>query len=53
METDRRIGAALAVMQMLYWSAVVKRELNVKVKLSIFPSIHIPALAYASRLGKD
>lgn len=51
METDRRIGAALAVMQRLYWSVVVKRELNVK--LSIFPSIHIPALAYASRLGKD
>ena len=28
-ETERRIGAVLAVMQMLYWTLVVKRKLSI------------------------
>ena len=36
-EIDRRIGAAAAVMQSLYRSVVVKRELSRKAKLSILP----------------
>lgn len=35
-ETDRPSGAASAVMLMLYWSVVVKSELRVKAKLSIY-----------------
>ncbi|XP_056158173.1 casein kinase II subunit alpha isoform X2 [Lampris incognitus] len=35
-EIDRRIGAALAVMRMLYQTVVVKRELSQKAELSIF-----------------
>lgn len=34
MEQDRKIGAASAVMQALYRTAVVKRELSRKAKLS-------------------
>ena len=45
-ETDRRIGAAAAVMRSLYRSVVVKRELSRKAKLSIYWSIYVPALTY-------
>lgn len=34
-EIERRIGAASTVMQILYWTVVVKRELGQKAKLSI------------------
>ncbi|KAK7882838.1 hypothetical protein WMY93_029012 [Mugilogobius chulae] len=43
-ETDGRIGAASAVMRLLYQTIVVKKELSQKAKLSIYRSIHIPTL---------
>ncbi len=45
-ETDRLTGAAAAVMQVLYWTFVMKRELSPKTKPSIFQSIYIPAPTY-------
>ncbi|KAL3973669.1 phosphorylated adapter RNA export protein [Sarotherodon galilaeus] len=49
-EIDRRIGAVAAVMRMLYQSVVVKRELSVKAKLSIYRSIYAPTLTYGHEL---
>jgi len=43
-EMDRRMGAASAVMQVLYRSLVVKRELSQKAKLLIYWSIYIPPM---------
>ena len=43
-EVDRRIGAALAVMQMLKWSIVVRRELSQMAKLSIYRSLYVLTL---------
>ena len=45
-EIDIRIGKASAVMQVLYHSVVMKRELSVKAKLAIFRSIFVPILTY-------
>ncbi|TWW56294.1 hypothetical protein D4764_08G0002810 [Takifugu flavidus] len=45
-EIDRRIGAASAVMWALNRSAVVKRELSRKARLSIYRSIYVPVLTY-------
>ena len=49
-EIDRRIGAAAAVMRTLHRSVVVKRELSVKAKLSIYRSIYVPTLTYGHEL---
>ena len=49
-EMDRRIGAASAVMRMLYRTVVVKRELSHKAKLSIYWSIYVPTLTYGHEL---
>ncbi|KAK3564292.1 hypothetical protein QTP86_012012 [Hemibagrus guttatus] len=49
-EIDRRIGAAAAVMQSMYWSVVVKKELSRKAKLSIYQSIYVPTLTYGHEL---
>uniref|UniRef100_A0A672FD98 Reverse transcriptase domain-containing protein n=1 Tax=Salarias fasciatus TaxID=181472 RepID=A0A672FD98_SALFA len=49
-EIDRRIGAAAAVMQSLYRSVVVKKELSRKAKLSIYRSIYVPTLTYGHEL---
>ncbi|KAK3519769.1 hypothetical protein QTP70_003908 [Hemibagrus guttatus] len=49
-ETDRRIGAAEAVMRSMYRSVVVKKELSRKAKLSIYQSIYIPTLTYGHEL---
>ncbi|XDV31537.1 hypothetical protein PO909_002528 [Leuciscus waleckii] len=49
-EIDRRIGAASAVMQSLYRSVVVKKELSRKAKLSIYQSIYVPTLTYGHEL---
>ena len=43
---DRRIGAALAVMQTLKRSALVQRELSQQAKLSVYNSIYVPTLIY-------
>ena len=49
-EMDRRIGAASAVMRVLYRSVVVKKELSRKAKLSIYRSIYLPILTYGHEL---
>ncbi|KAK7944758.1 hypothetical protein WMY93_000486 [Mugilogobius chulae] len=49
-EIDRRIGAASAVMQSLYRTVVVKKELSRKAKLSIYRSIYVPTLTYGHEL---
>ncbi len=49
-EIDRRIGAASAVMRLMYRSVVVKKELSRKAKLSIYRSIYGPTLTYGHEL---
>lgn len=49
-EIDRRIGAASPVLQALYQSAGVQRELSWKAKLLIYRSIYIPTLTYGHEL---
>ncbi|KAK3550678.1 hypothetical protein QTP70_002404 [Hemibagrus guttatus] len=49
-EIDRQIGAVAAVMQSMYWSVVVKKELSQKAKLSIYQSIYVPTLTYGHEL---
>ncbi|KAI3371926.1 hypothetical protein L3Q82_006798 [Scortum barcoo] len=49
-EIDRRIGAASAVMQSVYRTVVVKKELSRKAKLSIYRSIYVPTLTYGHEL---
>lgn len=49
-EIDRWIGAASALMQILYQSIVVKRKLSRKPKLSIHRSIYVPTLTYGHEL---
>lgn len=49
-EMDRRIGAASAVMRALYRTAVVKRELSRKAKLSIDRSVYVPTLTCGHEL---
>ncbi len=50
-EIDRQIGAVAAAMRMMYRSVVVKKELSLKLKLSIYRSIYIPTLTYGHELG--
>ena len=50
LEIDGRIRAALAAMQTLKQSVVVKRELSQKAKLSIYKSIYVPTLTYGHEL---
>ena len=50
LEVDRWIGAASALMQALYWTVVVKRELSQKAKLSIYQSFYIPTFTYGHNL---
>ena len=45
-ELDTRIGKASAVMQVLHYSLVMKRELSKKAKLSIFKTVFVPILTY-------
>ena len=49
-DVDRQIEAALAVMQILRQSVVLRRELSQKAKLSIYRSIYVPALNYCHGL---
>ena len=49
-EMDRRFGAVSAVMRALYLTVVVKRELSLKAKLSIYQSIYVPTLTYGHEL---
>ncbi|KAK3531365.1 hypothetical protein QTP70_018164, partial [Hemibagrus guttatus] len=49
-EIDRWISAAAAVMQSMYRSVVVKKELSRKAKLSIYQSIYVPTLTYGHEL---
>ncbi|KAL1259228.1 hypothetical protein QQF64_009805 [Cirrhinus molitorella] len=45
-EIGRRIGASAAAMQSMYQSVVVKKELSLRAKLSIYRSIYVPTLTY-------
>lgn len=49
-EIERRIGAASVLMRPLHWSAVVKRELSSKAKLSINQWIYVPTLTFGHEL---
>ena len=49
-EIDRRISAEATVMQSMYQSVVVKRELSRKVRLSIYLSSYVPILTYGHEL---
>ena len=49
-EMDRWIGAASAVIHVLYQSIVVKKELSRKAKLLFYRSIYIPTLTYGYEL---
>ena len=49
-ETDRRIGAAAAVMRSLYQSVMVNRELRRKAKRLIYWSIYVYTLTYGHEL---
>ena len=45
-ELDTRIGKASAVMRVLHYSVVMRRELSKKAKLSIFKTVFVPILTY-------
>jgi len=47
---EEGLGQAAAVMQSLYRTVVVKRELSVKAKLSIFQALYSPTLTYGHEL---
>ncbi len=49
-EIVRRIGAASSVMQLMYRSIVVKKQLSCKAKLLIYRSIYVPTLTYGHEL---
>ncbi|KAI3363802.1 hypothetical protein L3Q82_001410 [Scortum barcoo] len=50
-EIDRRIGAASAsYARSVYRTVVVKKELSLKAKLSIYRSIYVPTLTYGHEL---
>ncbi|KAK3571461.1 hypothetical protein QTP86_012091 [Hemibagrus guttatus] len=49
-EIDRQIGAVAAVMRSMSRSVVVKKELSLKAKLSIYQSIYISTLTYGHEL---
>lgn len=49
-EMDKRFGAASALMQVLYWTIVVKWEMSLKAKLSIYQSIYITTLTFGQEL---
>ena len=45
-EIDRQIISVSAVVQTLYWSVVLKRELSQKKRLSVYRKIFVPTLTY-------
>lgn len=45
-DVDRQIGAASALMRFVYQTAVVKKELSRKSKLSLCRSVDVPTLTY-------
>ena len=51
-EIDRQILVASAVIQMLKWSVVVKRELSQKQKVSIYRTIYLPVLSFLCRVAQ-
>ena len=55
-ELDTRIGKTSAVMRALLYSVVMKRELSIKEKLSIFIAVFVPILTYGHEswvMGND
>lgn len=49
-ENDTQIDAASAVMQSLYQTIVVKKELKLKSKLLIYLPVHIPTLNFGPKI---
>ena len=49
-EVDMPISAASVVMQMLYHTVVVKKELSQKATLSIYQLVHVLTLKYDHEL---
>lgn len=47
---DRLIGAASAIMWMLNWYVILKRELSIKTKLSKYQSVYVPVITYGHEL---
>lgn len=50
---DRQIGVVSAMTQKLYRSVVVKRELSIKPKLSVYRLSYVPTLTKSRALGSD
>lgn len=49
-EMDKRFGAASMVMQTLYWTIAVKKELSLKAKLLIYLSVYVLTLTSGQEL---
>lgn len=49
-EFDRQIGSASEVMRVLYRNDVVKTELSLKAKLSVYQSIYVQSLTYGHEI---
>ena len=47
-ELETRLGKASAVMRVLHYSVVMKRELSKKVRLSVFNTVFVPILTYGN-----
>lgn len=45
-EMDRQLGGSSALMWVLRWTVMVKRELRQKAKLLVYRSVYVPALTY-------
>ncbi len=49
-EMDRQLGVASAVMRVLRWTVVMKKDLSQKAELSSYQSIYIPIPTYCHEL---
>lgn len=50
-DVDRQIGAASIVLQILFRSVVVSKELNCKEKFSLYQSVYVPTKKLRSQTG--
>lgn len=49
-EMNKRFGVASGVIQVLYWTVMVEKELSHKLKLSIYCSVYILTLTFEHEL---
>lgn len=47
---NRQFGTASVVMQLLYWTTVVKKELKNKVRVFFYQSVYVPTLTHGPEL---